>query len=105
MAKTGETTFIVTSKNNNEAEGQLSCAESATPLRAWITFATGTVINSVSTYCPDYRYQDIIPMPPQAVLKIYAVFANSQGLGQSFTFDYVGPDGLGGALSSFALSR
>lgn len=105
VADSGKATFIVTTENIGTVGGQVSCAGSSNPLEASITLATGRVANSVDAYCAGYPDESNINVGPQGSVTSYVVFANSQGLGQAFTFDWSGPSGLSGALSGITLSR
>ena len=105
VAESGKATFIISSENTSTVEGQLSCAPSPDPLAASITLAAGQVINSVAAYCPEYPNDASISVPSEGTVESYAVFASSKGLGQPFTLDWNGPDGLSGVLSRVTLSR
>ena len=105
VAENGQATITVTTTNTSTSAGQLSCAGSPDPASASIVLATEQLVKSTSTSCPGYPDPASIPIPPQGFLKAYAVFANSRGLGQPFTFVWNGPDGLSGSLSGVTLSR
>jgi WD40 repeat protein len=103
VAADGQTTFVFSATNTSTADGQVSCAGAQAPTGASITLASGKVLNSTSAYCPDNPDQSAIDVPPQSALRAYAVFANSQGMGQPFTLDWGGPSGLSGVVSNLTL--
>ncbi|MFC1413167.1 WD40 repeat domain-containing protein [Streptacidiphilus sp. N1-12] len=103
VAADGQTTFVFSATNTSTVAGQVSCAGSQAPLGASINLASGKVLNSTSAYCPDNPDQDAISVPSQSALRAYAVFANSQGLGQPFTLTWSGPSGLSGAAANVTL--
>ena len=105
VAADGKTTFVISSKNTSTVEGQLACYGSPNPPGAAITLATGQVINSVANYCPGHKDQGtVIVASGQAVTSV-SVFASSRGLSKPFTFDWIGPSGLGGTISGLTLSK
>jgi WD40 repeat protein len=105
VAKSGQVTFIITTTNTSTAEGQVSCAGSPGPPSAEIELATGQLVKSTNSYCLGYPGPPNILVPSQGFFEAYAVFANSQGLDQPFTFVWEGPDDLSGTLPDITLSR
>jgi hypothetical protein len=107
VAKNGETTFVIGIglMGYGGGGGLLDCAESSTPLHASITYGDGNVQDSVDAYCPAHPDKALVTQSQVVALVAYAVFANSRGLGQPFTLNWTGPEGLYATLRNVTVTQ